>query len=83
MTARQIRSRLVGRTITRVVLHPFDNGRLGTVTDPCITLDDGTELKFVVQETEGSEYGVSLVLTSNNVGFMGGWYEPPKKRKKL
>jgi hypothetical protein len=55
---------LVGRTIAAVELHPFETGRYraqGTSFAPVITLDDGTELRFLVQETEGSEYGVEII----------------------
>jgi hypothetical protein len=57
---------LKGKTIARVALYPFDPMRHGKADDyatsPVITFTDGTSLRFVVEETEGSEYGVALVL---------------------
>jgi hypothetical protein len=50
--------RAVGRRITRVDLNPFDDGRGGQATAPVLHLDDGTRLRFDVQETESLAYGV-------------------------
>jgi hypothetical protein len=52
---------LKGKTIARVDLHPFDDGREGFTTDPCIHFTDGTFLRFVVHETEGCDYGVGII----------------------
>jgi hypothetical protein len=53
---------LVGRRI--VDFHPgvFDDGRGGTAHEPRITLDDGSQLYFIVEETEG-EYGIFIGKT--------------------
>ena len=51
---------LVGRTIVRVELNPFSDeraGGAGVAYDPSLILDDGTLVRFVVQETEVGEYG--------------------------
>lgn len=58
---------LVGRTIVRVNLHPFDPNRDGSkaikqhCTNPIVVFDDGSSLEFSVQETEFGEYGVTLI----------------------
>jgi hypothetical protein len=51
---------LIGRRIVAVDFRPFDNGRGETADDPILTLDDGSKLCFIVQETEVGEYGVRL-----------------------
>lgn len=61
-------AKLKGKTIASVALFPWDPNRCGTrdpddyVTSPVITFTDGTRLRFVTEETEGSEYGTALVL---------------------
>lgn len=63
---RAVRDGLVGRTIRRVEMHPFerDEGALGDEpTDPVIIFDDGSRLAFVVHETE-DRYGVHLVYSA-------------------
>jgi hypothetical protein len=63
-TARALR----GKTIARVILYPFDPNREGShtikeiATDPVIVFTDGARLSFVVEETEGPEYGIHLSL---------------------
>ena len=65
-TARALR----GKTMVRVYLYPFNPNREAShvhkelATDPVILFNDGARLHFVVEETEGSEYGVGLVLRS-------------------
>ncbi len=53
---------LVGRTIVAVDLRPFDGGspqEIRNCHDPVITLDNGAQLTFSVQETDsGDGYGV-------------------------
>lgn len=49
---------LVGRTIVGFDPCPFDDGRGGIAHDPVILLDDGSRLRFVVEETDVGEYGV-------------------------
>lgn len=51
---------LLGRTIVAVDLRPFDSGRGYVTYDPHITLDDGSEISLVVDETE-DEYGVRIL----------------------
>jgi hypothetical protein len=61
---RAVTRSLVGKTIARVELQPFDacNGG-GTATDPVVTFTDGTALRFLVQETEETgDYGVQLAF---------------------
>ncbi len=59
---------LKGKTIARVILYPFDPNFGSSkcidevATDPVIVFTDGTRLGFVVEETEGPEYGVRLSL---------------------
>ncbi len=59
---------LKGRRIVSVKLHPFDpsNGQ-EAATDPVIMLDDGSILRFSVQETDVGEYGVELCVTKGGV----------------
>ena len=58
---------LIGRTITRVDMHTqrvLDNGgpRYRTMHFPVITLDNGAELSFFVEEDpNGAEYGVDFI----------------------
>lgn len=51
---------LIGRKILLVDLRAFDDGRGGRAFAPEITLDDGSTLSFVVQETETGEYGIEM-----------------------
>ena len=54
---------LMGRTIVAVEWNRFATGRGGPPTsDPILRLDNGTALGFVVEETEGGEYGIRIVL---------------------
>jgi hypothetical protein len=68
-TARALR----GKVIARVILYPFDPNREGShvldevATDPTIVFTDGSRLSFVVEETEGTEYGVRLSLRNAHV----------------
>ena len=61
---------LVGKTIARVVLYPFNPNREGSTmigglaTNPHVFFTDGTFLRFVAEETEVGEAGVALVLCS-------------------
>ena len=56
---------LVGRKILDFRRCQFADGRGGIAYDPEIILDNGTAIRFVVQETDVGEYGVLLVLASN------------------
>ncbi len=62
MTARQIRARLIGRTITKIELRHFENGRGGRATAPIIYLDDGSYICFDTQETEVGCYGTQIIV---------------------
>jgi hypothetical protein len=59
---------LVGKTISRVILNPFDPNEPGCrardalATDPTIQFTDGTSLVFSVEETDAGQYGVGFVL---------------------
>lgn len=48
-----------GKTIKKLALNPFPNGRGGQLFAPVITLEDGSTLRFTVQEGE-SCYGVRI-----------------------
>jgi hypothetical protein len=62
-TNKQAVKALEGRTIARVDLRPFDNGRGGRAYDPVITLTSGEQVFFIVQETESLEYGVTVAVS--------------------
>ncbi len=52
---------LLGRTIVAVDLNEFEDDEGGKCTDPVIVLDNGSQLRFVVQEAPGvGEYGVCI-----------------------
>jgi len=61
---------LVGKTIARVIMHPFDDCRPSdgdnTATDPILVFTDGSRLRFSTQETETGEYGTELILASKS-----------------
>ena len=70
------RTKLVGKTIAAVEMHPFRANPDCSVDrrmahDPVITFTDGTKLRFVVQETEIGVYGVDLLISI-----------PPRKQRK-
>lgn len=60
-TEQTVAKALKGRTIVKVVLNPFSDGRGGQAYDPQFFFDDGSTLRFSVIETE-TVYGVSLAL---------------------
>ena len=57
---------MVGRTIVRVQLRPFNPETAGQrdgdpyATNPLVYLDDGSVLAFYTQETEIGEYGIGI-----------------------
>jgi hypothetical protein len=53
--------RLVGRTIRRVVLRAYRDGRGGWAAHPYFVLDDGSRLVLQARETE-TETGIDLIL---------------------
>jgi len=59
--ARELKKRLVGRTIVKSEARPFPDDRGNTVYNPRLTLDDGTTVSFMVEETE-TDYGVRILL---------------------
>lgn len=68
MTDKELVRRLKGRRIVDVKLRKF---RVGSAThprpkewtyDPLFVLDNGSELSFIVAETEHSEYGIRPLL---------------------
>jgi hypothetical protein len=77
MTARDLNRRLRGRRIVKIKLNPFDGADRSTglygeektgvpremSTNPEIFLDDGTIVRFHVEETNIGDYGVRLILT--------------------
>lgn len=58
---------LVGRRIVAVDMRSFKSGEgrgKRVCHDPVVTLDDGSVLSFVVEETDSGDcYGVSIVRT--------------------
>lgn len=56
---------LIGRTITAVQFRPFASEN-GTAHDPVLILDNGRAVSFVVEETGGAEYGVTVCITERN-----------------
>ena len=62
--------RLVGRKIVKIRLNPFRDGRgsNSVAHSPTILLDDGTILRFYVQETDVGECGIGIVPVQPNRG---------------
>jgi hypothetical protein len=53
---------IVGKTIARVEMNPFDaGGGRGTAHDPAIYFTDGTRITFMAQELEEDGYGVAII----------------------
>lgn len=50
-----------GKTIARIELRPFADGRGGTAHDPVIVFTDGSALGFMVEETDVGAYGVAPI----------------------
>lgn len=57
---REVANVLKGKRISRVTMNAFASDD-GPATDPVVWFTDGTCLRFVVQETNGGEYGIDLV----------------------
>lgn len=53
-------NQIVGKTIVGFDAGPFDNGRGGTAHKPSITLNDGTTLLFITEETDVADYGTFI-----------------------
>lgn len=59
----QIKAHVVGKRIKSMTVNrSWDKGREQWVYDPTITLSDGTFIRFVVQETETSDYGIEPII---------------------
>lgn len=58
--------RLEGKRIVRFRSNPFRTARGDWAHSPTISLDDGSLLRFVVEETDSYEYGVFIVVTKRN-----------------
>lgn len=55
---------VVGKTIARVEMNPFNAGGQGrgtTAHDPEIFFTDGSSIRFITEETETGEYGTEIV----------------------
>lgn len=66
VTAKEKAKRLKGRTIVKAEPRAFldaASGRGRWCHDWRLTLDDGTTVIFVTEETETGEYGTDLILT--------------------
>lgn len=50
---------IVGKTVERVEMFPFDDGRGGTAHRPVVFFTDGTKIFFAAEETE-REPGVDI-----------------------
>ena len=63
---------LRGKTIARVILHPFDRGDAQGVrapaTHPTLIFTDGSRMRFDTQETESGVYGTRLVYPAKAAG---------------
>lgn len=64
MTSKEICKRLLGRRIVKVYPRSFrtGNSRSDYSYKPIIELDDGTQVRFVVAETQIGTYGIDLVF---------------------
>jgi len=51
-------SELIGTTLTKIELHPFDDGRGNTLFDPVFEFSNGSRLRFHVQRDELGRTGV-------------------------
>ena len=65
-TPKQAQKLLVGKTIARIELNPFERGDPeGTIcTQPVITFTDGSRITLMTEETEVGEYGTALLYVS-------------------
>ena len=53
---------VLDRTIVAVNFRIFEDGRGGTTTDPIFTFDDGSQMYFIVRETESGTYGIDCKI---------------------
>jgi hypothetical protein len=54
---------LIGRKIVAVDFKPFDDDMGSKAHAPVLTLDNGRQVTFVVEETDTGEYGTSIQIT--------------------
>ena len=64
------RAWIEGKRVVTFSVYTFDDGRGGVAHAPKLVFDDGSELDFVVEETDVGRYGICPV------------YWPPKRRKR-
>lgn len=68
LTAVQMQTVLKGRRIVKVEPRAFRTGKktesreCSWTYDPYFTLDDGSRIHFVVEETEVGAYGINVVM---------------------
>lgn len=62
--SKQIRKHVTGKKIAQIRLNRFSTGVKDKpfTFDPVIILEDDTRIFFVVNETEGGEYGIEPVI---------------------
>jgi hypothetical protein len=58
---------LVGKTIERVEMNTFPNGRGGYASAPVIYFTDGSSISFETQETERGYYGTKIDYQKSQV----------------
>jgi hypothetical protein len=51
---------IVGKTVARVDLNPFDDGKGATAHAPVIYFTDGSSISFSTEETDMEGYGISI-----------------------
>jgi hypothetical protein len=73
VTLNEKKKLLKGRKIVEIQWNAFRTGRgarrrQGWTTDPVFILDDGSKVCFSVDETEISEYGISVNVCPKNEG---------------
>ena len=52
---------IVGKTVARVDMNPWDSGKGNQAHSPVIHFTDGSSIRFVTEETEIGEYGTAVV----------------------
>lgn len=51
---------IVGKSVARVEMNPFDDGQGRKAHDPRIWFTDGSSIAFTTEETEVGEYGTNI-----------------------
>lgn len=49
-----------GKTVERVEMNPFRDGRGSTAHDPRIVFTDGSSVTFLAEETDVAQYGTDI-----------------------